>query len=662
MKRFFFLIFFVFIVSSCSDVIHIPVSITSTNTPPTTEIAPGTATTLPSLPISPDNANRVVELARFGKGVIKQAFWSPDGKTVAVATSVGIYFYDAQTFTETSYIDTGTRITSIAFTPDSKLIAASDDYPYKTIRLWEVFSGYLIQTFEGHSAPVNSISINRQNSILASGGNDGDIRLWNIQTGESIQTIQADGRRVESIAFSEDGTLLVSGSRDGVIQLWNPVTGELTNTFYLPGEFAVMAVAFSPDNRYIASGGNDGRVTLLEAENGEILFSEENYRTTCLTFSPDGRSLASCSDDSTLRIRDIPSGDLISTISVHNNSVTAVSYSNDGKFLLSGSDDGTIKIWESSTSRNLYNLDGFSYYIRDIAVTPDGKELLSSGWKSIQLWDVNAHWPMKTIDIGIGWQDSVAFSLDGRYFSSLGCASVDSYGYCQSSKATVWDFASGNVIQTIEIGENSERPLKVMFSPDANLLITADGYSDKNNIKVWDIATGQLVRVMDGQYLHDIIFGTDSNELITAGLEEIWVRNFSTGAQDNAVVTDKFVDKIALSPDGKIFAIGKMTGNAEGAILIWDIDGKKAIRWLEHSKSGGSIPQIDGIAFSPDGRLLASGASDGTIYLWNTLSWERVAILRHTDIVTRLIFSNDGKLLISSSFDGTIRIWGIGRP
>jgi len=652
MKNLLVITFLSLVLTSCKGAI-------TPDTAPTTTPAQINSTETPNpnnLTASPTAAVNYAELGRLGKGVIKQTLWSPDGKTIAVATSVGIYLYDSQTLSELVYIDTKTQVTSISFTPDSQRVAAGDDYPNKTIRLWEVASGNLVKTFSG-SAYVNSISIN-SNSILASGASGGEIRLWNIQSGETINTLNADGRNVENVAFSKDGTLLASGSRDGIIRLWDSA-GNLLNTFYSPGEFAVMAVALSPDNLYLASGGNDGKVTLWNVDSGETLFSKDSDVTLGLTFSPDGKTLASANYDNAVRIWNVPTGELVKTIQEHSNHVTTVSFSPDGNYLISGSNDGTIKLWDSSTGNSAGIISGFFYYFQDIALSPDGKTLISSVWKNVQQWDLGSLQLKRTIENGIGWQESVAFSSDGHYFASIGCATEDSYGYCQSSTATIWGFDSGQVLRTIDLGENSEEPVKVLFNPDGKYLVTADGDSEKNNLKVWDMFSGQLIRVMDGLYIHDVIFGASGNELISAVFEEIWVRDISTGNLKFKIVLGEYVKKVALSPDGHTLAISRSVGSSNGSIVIWSLQSGTRIKTIVHAKQRTTFPDINSIAFSPDGKLLASGASDGTIYLWDTQSWKIVAIFRHTDIVTKLVFSNGGDLLISSSFDGTIRIWGI---
>jgi predicted nucleic acid-binding Zn ribbon protein len=105
------------------------IQIGRTPTPPDTPVQTlpvlaGTPLPQPPLPISAENAGEVVELARWGKGIIYQLAYSPDGKLLAVATTIGIYLYDANTLDEVRFIDTGTWVYSVAFSPDGSLLAS----------------------------------------------------------------------------------------------------------------------------------------------------------------------------------------------------------------------------------------------------------------------------------------------------------------------------------------------------------------------------------------------------------------------------------------------------------------------------------------------------------------------------------------------------------
>lgn len=102
-----------------------------------TPAATRTPTSAPSLlSISPENASRVTQLARWGKGTVTQVAYSPDGRLLAVASSLGVYLYDAETLEEVRFIECDAWVYSVAFSPDGATLASGSGDG--TVRLWGV--------------------------------------------------------------------------------------------------------------------------------------------------------------------------------------------------------------------------------------------------------------------------------------------------------------------------------------------------------------------------------------------------------------------------------------------------------------------------------------------------------------------------------------------
>jgi WD40 repeat protein len=626
-----------------------------TVTPLVLPVLAGTPYPQPNQPIGLTNAGQVEELARWGKGTANQVIFSPDGRLLAVASSLGIYLYDAETLAEVRFIETDAWVPSVAFSPDGRLLASGSGD--NTVILWDVETGQAVRTLRGHTDWVSSVAFSPDGRLLASGSGDNTVILWDVETGQAVRTLRGHTKQVRSVAFSPDGRLLASGSGDGTVKLWD--VGVATKDFSSPPEVRtlsghngwVLSVAFSPDGRLLASCSNDGTVKLWDVATGQEVrtLSGHNAGVLSVAFSPDGRLLASGSGDGTVKLWDVATGQAVRTLRGHTDWVWSVAFSPDGRLLASGSDDGTVKLWDVATGQEMRTLSGHNGGVQSVAFSPDGRLLAScSNDGTVKLWDVATGQEVRTLSGHNAGVLSVAFSPDGRLLAS------------GSDDGTVklWDVATGQEMRTLS-GHNGGVQ-SVAFSPDGRLL--ASGSWDKT-VKLWDVATGQEVRTLSGHTnaVQSVAFSPDGRLLASGSWDKtvkLW--DVATGQEVRTLSGHtNAVQSVAFSPDGRLLA----SGSDDGTVKLWDVATGQEMRTLS-----GHNGWVLSVAFSPDGRLLASGSGDGTVKLWDvgvaTKDFSSPPEVRtlsgHNGWVLSVAFSPDGRLLASGSRDGTVRIWGVG--
>ncbi len=272
----------------------------------------------------------------------------------------------------------------LAFSPDGRLLASGSwDH---TIKVWDVDTGKLLQTLQGHQDLVLSIAFSPNGLLLASGSADKTIKLWNINTGEPLQTLKEEGSWISSLAFSPDGQMLAAEGEHYSIKLWDLSSGLLLETL-MGHDNVINSVKFSPDGLLIASGSADGSIKLWEVNSGHLLQTFIGYEILSIAFSPNGLLLASGDAASQIKLWDIKSGKLKQTLKGHKNWVLSVIFSPDGHMLASGSHDHTIKLWNIPDGKLLETLTGHENDVNSIAFNPDGS-LFASGSrdKTIKLW------------------------------------------------------------------------------------------------------------------------------------------------------------------------------------------------------------------------------------------------------------------------------------
>jgi len=194
------------------------------------------------------------------------------------------------------------------------------------------------------------------------------------------------------------------------------------------------------------------------------------------------------------------------------------------------------------------------------------------------------------------------------------------------------------------------------FSPDGRLLAAGDADA---NLWVWDLSSGlepdHLLRLDNPPTVPSLSFSPDGHTLAAGsgfGLIRLWdipagglVREMQ--ASDNAVVA-------VYSPDGSVLAAGSSGFGPDYAVRLWNPATGEILHTLE-----GHTNDVQGLAFSPDGQLLASCDGDGFTRLWDAGTGQPLQVLQQDARVYDVAFSPDGTRLATGGSDGLIWVWGI---
>jgi WD40 repeat protein len=602
-------------------------------------------------------------------GMVPPLAYSPDGKTLAVASTRGqktAVLWNVRTGQPAATL-AGHRglVHGVAFAPDGRTVATvSRD---RTVKLWDAASGAERATLGGHNSGIESLAFSADSRWLATGGADGTVKLWEAATGRGHATLAAHTGAVYLLLFSPNGQRLVSASRvskrkpsatggwwegqdwDEDARLWD-VAAAREMAVLKQRDDGPARVAFAPDGRLLAvarkTRADGDTIALFDPMTGQAgppISEAHGWHVSDLAFSPDGKTLATASWDRTVKVWDAATRRRQAELSGQA-WAEHVAFSPDGRTLAASWQDGTVRLWSTATQKERAALSG--HRVGDVVAltfSADGTTLVTCGHSGpARLWDVTTGKPRPALDPAHGSFGALLSSPDGH---TIATASND--------RIQLWD-AVTSAARTVEIGDITRGfdLTAVAFSPDGRT-VAAAGTDPDEPLVLWDAAApGERTAVLVGEGpASALAFSPDGATLAVGGknlVVELWdlatrQRRATLGDHKNPITC------LAFSADGKMLA----TGSENEPVVVWDPATGQQLTTLAAHERG-----VMSLVFSPDGRFLATGSHDTTAKLWEVAGWREAGTLKgHLASVASVAFAPDGRTVATGGYDQALKLW-----
>ena len=482
------------------------------------------------------------------------------------------------------------------------------------VRVWDARTGGLLHTWTGPST-LHRLAFHPDGSRLALATTDGAVMIWDSANGKELLRRDLHQQAVWALSFRPDGKAVASAGADGTLKIWDSTTGAVLHSIRAH-EQEIQSVVFHPHKPIVASASSDNTVKLWSTTTGKEIQTLRGHKTpiSCVAFSPDGQSLVSAGSNGNLKIWDLETGRIVQSLTGDTGGVLNVAFSPDGRYLAKAGKDGSVRIWHVTTGVERMAFRGHTTPVESVHFSPDCQRVvsISPGDGVAKVWDLTRHPEYATFARTDADVEAIAFADEGKRLVSVTMA----------GKLQAWDAATGMLLdeRRLAIHKDVVSPaVPASFSRDGKYL-AARSERDARVVKRWNATNAAEVAAYEGHALPVtcVRFSSDARFLATC-------------------------------------ACGMQNAEAPHEIKVWDAALGSCLRTLLGKG------RIFNLAFSTDSRLLAWGDQEGTVTVtdWETLQ-KTIKLAGHQGDVTGLAFSSDGKLLASAGMeDRRVKIWNL---
>jgi WD40 repeat protein len=498
--------------------------------------------------------------------------------------------------------------------------------------------GPLLQAFQGHTSTINHCAISQNEKYLVSASDDYTLRLWEIDTGHCLHILQGHEGKVRGCVFHEQSNRVLSVSYDKTLRIWDITTGKEKVCFSLPKLLATIDIAH--DGHTAICGTLHGDLYVIHLDSGQVLHTLSGHQQaiTACAISNDQQSALSSSTDGTLRLWNLTTGSLIRIFEGHTNHVTHCCWFQNDTKILSSSRDGTLRVWETRTSRQMLVIHDPSGDVSGCGVFSDRDVALScSHDHSLKLWDLHTGALLRMICQPEAQSQSIV--CFPSTFRAVSCS------YSLQDLFYVWTFSRSNVsdervpipVDSTTILKNS--PLLLLSGRDGNAyLYNFIAHQTEHTYKSHQKAVTQ-----------SLVW--NESTLITASQDrtlKVWNRH------DETVIATLQGHKLQITacvfvPQTDLL----LSASWDSHVRLWDLRTFQTIRIYE-----GHHDFVTCCRIAPDGRTMVTASRDRLLLSWNIFTGEQLYRYEgHTLGVVWCDINPQGTMVVSSSWDKTLRLW-----